>query len=108
VDSFSVFFPSLCAVVVAGLQSEGAVDLAGTIGGHRVRRVTYDRSCNGGYIYLGADTALVRHTIGLSTYPESLADVVNVDVAHDGSAFGVEVFPIDPQLRAAIEVAVRS
>ena len=80
-DSFSSSFPSLCALVVTGLQSEGAVDLAGTIDTHRVRRVTYDPSCNGGYIYLGADTALVHHTICLSTSTEPLADMVNVDVA---------------------------
>ena len=63
-------------------------------------KLTYDSRANAAYIYIRDDRP------GVEVETLELSDEVNVDIASDGSVFGIELLNAKEQLKAGTEGAL--
>jgi len=93
--TLSVASPTLTTEILLVLPADGKDELASLLVNTEVLNCTFDDDCQAGYIYLRRppypvpethnEAADVKYTVG---YPDPHS--FNIDIDHDGNAFGVE------------------
>lgn len=88
--------PEFAAEVVAALRGVGRPSLASQLIVAEIAQTTYDAGASAGYVYLCAPAAVVagvhrEATPVAETLPFAAPHWFNVDVDHEGYAFGVEL-----------------
>ena len=83
--------PDLVAEVGAALASQGRGDLVPQLAEGILKCCTYDASVDAGYIFLVRPAHLTRLPHPVAETIPFLEVGFNVDIAHDGCLFGIEI-----------------
>ncbi len=96
--------PEFASEVASALEREGELRVSALVPVSTIERCTFDPSVNAAYLYIAQSFQVTDQAPVARTIPFADPHWFNVDIAHDGGIFGIEILgrsDVIRQLRSA-------